>query len=95
MDSVIIGLLLFVILCLAGLLAFIVQKGIEERQIFFNQIRDLTDKLYFTKANDFISNKVLEDKPKEEAPVKKEEEEIPLENVPIEDLVEAYGGKVK
>jgi hypothetical protein len=94
MDAIIIGLLLLVILGLAGLLAFIVQKGIEEKKIWFEQMKDLSDKIYFSKSQDLITNRIVNDTPKEEPSKNKEEEGIPLENVPLEELAKAYGATV-
>ena len=96
MDNITLIVLLFIIISQSGLLYFVLQKHNEEKQILLSHLKDLTDKLYFTKTNDFISNKVLEDKPTEETPNgKKEEEGIPLENVPIEELAKAYGAEIK
>jgi hypothetical protein len=97
MDIIVLLVLLAIIISQSVLLYFVLQKHNEEKQILLSHLKDLTDKLYFTKSEDFISNKIVGDENKKEEAKENghEEEMIPLENVPIEDLAKAYGVKIK
>lgn len=85
---VVLIVLLLVIIFQTGLIFYLIQMHSQER-------KDLSDKLYFNKPTDFITNKTVEEMPKEDTPVEKEEEMIPLENVSIDELARAAGAKVK
>lgn len=81
MDLIILGLLFLVVLGL----------HFYEKKKLLEQIKDLSDKVYFTKTNDFMTNKAVDDEIKETP--KQEEQFVPLEDADPVDLRKAIYGE--
>lgn len=94
MDTLVLIILLLVIVSQCGLIFWLLEKHEDEKKIFLAHIKDLTDKIYFTSQEHFVSSKIADQTKTEETPPEtKEERFVPLEDVPIEELANALGGQ--